>query len=468
MITIKLTELTKIAEKNLMLPLRNIPDLKYEQILERGIPLRYFIKKIASGVRQEYKENGNIPYIAGEDIDDYGFIYPTKYIDDSPLCLRPGTIFTGRVGSVGKVGVLDFEATCSDNILYMVLKEDKFSNYLKWFFLSPLGKYQLNKITKGKSQPVINKTNLLRFRVLTPNNIDDVTKKILNFEKEISQLKIQIKEFKLIVDEVFSKYFKLDLKQHSNLEKKRIFGENLLNLSKSVQLRSSLKFHHPKFDFGLEKIKEFKTVKLKQLLKEPVRRGVQPEYEEEGEIQVIKTTNLRNGYIDLSEAEYVNNEFFNRKRKKAGIKYLDILIASTGTGSIGKVDIWESDDEALADGHISIIRANQDKVNPYYLTYYLRSIFGYCQIEANFSGMSNQIEIYPNDIEKFEILIPDKIVQDQIVKEIEDKLNEQKKIMEQIEKLKQEIDNLIEKAILEEQTKNDWESWQCAELSICC
>ena len=427
MMTIKITELTKIAEKNLMLPIRNFPDPKYEQMLERGKPLRYFVKKVASGIGQKYKEAGEIPYIVGEDIDDYGFIYPTKYVDDSPLLLKPGTILTGRVGSVGKVGVLGFDATCSDNILYIVPEENNFSIYFKWFFLSTLGKYQLDKITKGKSQPVINKTNLLRFRVLIPNNIDDITKRILYFEREISKLKAQIKESKLIVDEVLNKYFEFDLKQYSDLEKKHIFGENLLNLSKSAQLRSSLKFHHPKFDLVLEKLKEFKTVKLKQLLKEPVRRGVQPEYDEDGEIQVIKTANLRNGYIDLSEAEYVNNEFFKRKRKKAGIKYLDILIASTGTGSIGKVDIWESEEEALADGHISIVRANQEKVNPYYLTYYLRSIFGYSQVEANLSGMSNQIEIYPNDIEKFEILLPNKTVQDRIVKEIETKLNEQKK-----------------------------------------
>lgn len=325
-----------------------------------------------------------------------------------------------------------------------------------------IAKYYLTHFKKifdmflsGKTHRRIHEIEFLNIELpkITVNNI--LLDKIISIEDKIKRLKVQIKEPKLIVDEVFSKYFKLDLKQYSDLEEKHIFKENLFNLSKSTQLRSSLKFHHPKFDFILEKVKEFKTVKLKQLLKEPVRRGVQPEYDESGEIQVVKTANLRNGYIDLSEAEYVNNEFFKIKRKKAGIKQLDILIASTGTGSIGKVDIWENGEEALADGHISIVRINQDKVNPYYLTYYLRSIFGCSQVETNFSGMSNQIEIYPDDIERFGILLPNKNVQHQIVKEIKSKLSEQRKIIEQIEKLKQEIDNLIEKAILEEETKND-------------
>ncbi|ADQ06120.1 restriction modification system DNA specificity domain protein [Caldicellulosiruptor hydrothermalis 108] len=322
--------------------------------------------------------------------------------------------------------------------------------YLKYFLYSSISRRYFEALACGKSQQNISQADLGKWlvplQILKNIPVNEIKEK----EQEISKLKTQIKEPKIIVSEVFGKYFKLDLKQYSDLEKKHIFEENLFNLSRATQLRSSLKFHHPRSDFVLGKLKEFKTVKLKQLLREPVRRGVQPEYKEEGEVMVVKTANLKNSYIDLSEVEYVSSEFFQKNKKKAGIKYLDVLIASTGTGSIGKVDIWESDEEALVDGHISILRVDQDKVNPRYLTYYLRSLFGYSQIEANFSGMSNQIEIYPNDIEKFDILLPDKTIQEQIVKEIETKLNAQKKIAEQIERLKQEIDNLIEKAILEE------------------
>jgi len=170
----------------------------------------------------------------------------------------------------------------------------------------------------GKTHRRINDIEFLNIELPKIKIDSSLLDKIISIEQEILKLKTQIKETKLIVDEVFSEYFKLDMKQYSDLEKKHIFGRDLISLSKSTQLKSSLKFHHPKFEFILKKLKEFKTVKLKQLLKEPVRRGVQPEYDEEGEILVIKTANLKNGYIDLSAIEHVNSEFFRKNRKKQG------------------------------------------------------------------------------------------------------------------------------------------------------
>jgi len=440
---------------------------KLRQIISKIRNGKDFSKKVYADYETEtcYVRVNNLKPIGEFIIGDIVFLKDEEIEKFSNLFIDEGDFLITRSGTVGIVFkfirqnlpecIRDKDFMPAGYIIVIKVHNSFDNEHLKYFLYSSISRKYFEAFACGKSQQNISQADLgkwlLPLQILKNIPVNEIKEK----DQQIAKLKAEIKEPKLIVDEVFSKYFNLDLKQYSDLEKKHVFGENLLDLSKSAQLRSFLKFHHPKYDFILEKVKEFKTVKLKQLLKEPIRRGVQPEYDENGEIRVVKTVNLRNGYIDLSETEYVNDEFFKKKRRKAGIKYLDILIASTGTGSIGKVDIWENEEEALADGHISIVRVNQSKVNPYYLTYYLRSIFGYSQIEANFSGMSNQIEIYPDDTEKFEVLLPNKTVQDQIVKEIETKLNEQKKITEQIERLKQEIDNLIEKAILREETKND-------------
>jgi len=94
-------------------------------------------------------------------------------------------------------------------------------------------------------------------------------------------------------------------------------------------------------------------------------------------------------------------------------------------------------------------------VNKKYIYYYFISEFGKTQLRI-LEAETKSVRYIPNEeIEKLIVIYPSLEIQNQIVKEIESKLNEQKKITEQIKKLKQEIDNLIEKTILEEETKND-------------
>jgi restriction endonuclease S subunit len=179
-----------------------------------------------------------------------------------------------------------------------------------------------------------------------------------------------------------------------------------------------------------------------------VRRGVQPEYDENGEIFVIKTLNVnKNGHIDLSELEYVNNRFYKKVKKKAGIQKGDILITSTGEGR-GKVCFYDLDEPAIADTHISIVRTKG--INPKYLTYFLLSTMGRSQLSLLEQAVKGTPEIYPAEIMQLIIMCPDAEKQKQISEEIEKKLEEQRKINVDINKLKTEIDKLIEKAILKE------------------
>jgi type I restriction enzyme, S subunit len=445
------TELVKISERNLLLTLTNFPDPKYENILLKGKPLRYFVNKISSGIGLKYNETGEIPYISGEDIDEFGFINSEKYVEDAPFILSPRTLLTGRVGSVGKVAVLENNAVCSDNILYLILKNTKIAIYLKWFFLSRFGKYQLNNIIKGKSQPVINKTNLLRFKVIFPSLLMDIIGHLEKKEKEIKEIRERIRPVRSIIDEILSRCFGYDLEKFLEFEKQHFFKETLSNFSKSVQLRNSLKFHHPKYAYISKGLRKYKTVRLKQLLKEPVKRGVQPEYDEHGEILVIKTLNInKNGFIDLTEAEYINNDFYKKVKKKAGIQKGDILITSTGEGR-GKVCFYDLEEPAIADTHVSIVRSKD--INPKYLTYFLSSTIGKSQLSVLEQAVKGTPEIYPVEIERLITIYPDAEKQKQIFEEIEKQLEERRKIDLEINNLKTEIDKLIEEAVLKDGEK---------------
>ncbi|MDL1971202.1 MAG: restriction endonuclease subunit S [Candidatus Desulfofervidaceae bacterium] len=156
--------------------------------------------------------------------------------------------------------------------------------------------------------------------------------------------------------------------------------------------------------------------------------------------------------MDLTETEFVSEEFYDKVKRKAGIKRGDVLIISTGEGR-GKVSLYNLDEPAIADTHVSIVRCKD--VNTEYLTYFLLSSMGKNQLSILEQAIKGTLEIYPREIEKLIVIYPSPEIQNNIVKEIESKLNKQKKITEQIERLKQEIDDLIEKAILGKETKND-------------
>lgn len=452
--------------------------VKLRQIISKMRNGKDFSKKIYADYETDtcYVRVNNLKPLGEFTVEDIVFLKDEEIEKFSNLFIDEGDFIITRSGSVGTAfkfikrnlpeNIRDKDFMPAGYIIVIKVHNLFDSERLKYFLYSSITRKYFEALACGKSQQNISQTDLgkwlVPWQILKNISVNEIKEK----EQETSRLKTQIKEPKLIVDEVFSKYFKLDLKRYSDLEKKHIFRENLINLSKSIQLKSSLKFHHPKYDFILEKVKEFKTVKLNQLLKEPVRRGVQPEYDENGEILVIKTINInKNGYIDLTEMEFVSDAFYSKVKRKAGIQRGDILITSTGEGR-GKVSLYDLDEPAIADTHISIARC--EDINIKYLAYFLQSSLGRNQLSILEQAIKGTPEIYPREIEELIVIYPFSEIQDKIVKEIEAKLNEQRKITEQIEKLKHEIDNLIEKAILEnwgKEIKNDKLERIPAELS---
>jgi hypothetical protein len=160
---------------------------------------------------------------------------------------------------------------------------------------------------------------------------------------------------------------------------------------------------HPKFALlRREWLSEADTFALKSLCTRPIKRGVQPEYDD-SEIYAVKTGTLKNGWLDWEEAQSVSEDFFENMKRRAGLRRNDVLVSSTGVGSLGKVDIYERDEPALADGHISIVRINAENYEPALLIQLLRHRVVQWQIEQGLTGSTNQIDIYPNQIESLRV-----------------------------------------------------------------
>lgn len=217
-------------------------------------------------------------------------------------------------------------------------------------------------------------------------------------------------------------------------------------LARSPALRMSVRFHNEITQALAEVLRGIPTVKLGSLVLTPVHRGCSPRYKAEGEIPVVKTAHLRDGRVAVSEEEFVSACDYERD-ERAQVQDGDLLIASTGKGSIGKAAVAWSGERLYADSHITIIRLDRERYNPEFALCFLQSVLGYFQIERDYTGCTNQVDIYPDSIA--ELLVPDLTLEEQerIVGKVRAELDRQDSIQAEIARLRGEIDAIVREAV---------------------
>ncbi|CRK51699.1 Restriction modification system DNA specificity domain [Rhodococcus sp. RD6.2] len=95
---------------------------------------------------------------------------------------------------------------------------------------------------------------------------------------------------------------------------------------------------------------------------ELITRGVAPKYtEDETELLVLNQKCVRDQRVNLGPARRtLQTKVPAAKRLRAN----DVLVNSTGAGTLGRVARWVSDLDATVDSHVSIVRFGSDRVDP--------------------------------------------------------------------------------------------------------
>ena len=138
--------------------------------------------------------------------------------------------------------------------------------------------------------------------------------------------------------------------------------------------------------------------------------------EDEGFAVVIKAgSNIsRLGTLVLEGADWIEKSAYDEYVEKATeegsnlnlIQKGDVLLASTGDGTLGKACVYDAEHLAVADGHVTIIRVDAQKIDPYYLADYLRYSFGATQINRLYTGATGLIELTPEQVDSIVIEMP--------------------------------------------------------------
>lgn len=396
---------------------------------------------IVTGTQPKYDDNGEVLVIKtinmkNRFIDYENTLKATQdfYENNQNGQLHNGDILIASigVGSIGKIDLFNSEEKAifdGINLNAIRIDADKYNRYFLINFLRcRLGQKQIERLTQGSTGMIYISTNNIRdlqipnFSTKLQKEIIDKIKKI---NKETDKFESKFQENLSMANTTLFNELKIDL---SNKEINYYFKKGRENNSNYYYMfdvndndRLHYLFFHPKLEVIDAFKKKYKTIYLKDICSEIIHRGKQPEYNDFG-IMVIKTVDLKNLFIDYKNTLKVTQDFFESK-PQAHIKKGDILIASTGYVSLGKVDVFNRDESAFADGHISIVRLKDD-YDPYFVTYFLRSSLGQLQFEKWFTGSSGQIEVQPSDLEKF--IIPDIILskQKEIGKKITDYIDQ--------------------------------------------
>ena len=132
-----------------------------------------------------------------------------------------------------------------------------------------------------------------------------------------------------------------------------------------------------------------------------VSRGIAPKYTDDSEQIVLNQKCIRDHYIDVSLGRPHTPKVINEK----WLKYGDLLINSTGEGTLGRAaQVWFIPENVTVDSHVTIVRA-KNQLLMYYIG--LWGITHEREIEALHTGSTGQTELPRDRVKAIELHLPD-------------------------------------------------------------
>jgi type I restriction enzyme M protein len=335
----------------------------------------------------------------------------------------------GEICTVIDEGVLNTESAAP--LRKWLLQQCK----LKAVFNLPHETFKPNKINV--------KSSLLYFekRITTDTDLEDHYKvticKIDSLGYQGSGDKIRGFDINKFLSEISEKVLNNSLGSHRSGYYWNAFDVDINDISSDETFRFDYKYWdtETREKINATKINGGKTIS--DLNKISTARGKSPSAEnyvdqEDGYAIVIKAgSNIsKQGSLILSGADWIEksvyDEFVERSIETGAninlVQKGDVLLSSTGDGTLGKSCVFDENIPAIADGHVTIIRVDKNEIDPYYLSDFLRIGFGSIQVNRLFTGSTGMIELTPDQVKS-------------IVVDMKSNLKEQKELSKKVRKL---------------------------------
>ena len=150
-------------------------------------------------------------------------------------------------------------------------------------------------------------------------------------------------------------------------------------------------------------------MRLENCCVKEIRRGKSPKYAEISNVIVFaQKCNTKYNGIDISLAQYLDETTIKRYPTDEHIQDGDIVINSTGTGTLGRVGIYRNTDNTtglliVPDSHVTVIRSFSC-INSHYLYAFMKA--HQTELEKKGEGSTNQKELKPLTLKEMLIAVP--------------------------------------------------------------
>ncbi len=268
--------------------------------------------------------------------------------------------------------------------------------YLFAVLKSNVGLFQVIDITTGSTLPRLDTEDILN--ILIPIPSPEIQKYIGDKVRKAEELREEAKRLKKEAEGIIYKELNFgSLEDKLKIINNKYTWVGLHNLG----IRIDSKYYNEK----VLRIKDYfnkhyETIKLKECLQYCSRGKSFAESSEDG-IILIKTKNLNNSFINY-ERNFVYEKEVNNNLI---LKEKDLIFASMGVGSLGKIDMYyPSEEKATIDGTLMLLRFKSDsKLKPEYVMEFLRTHIGQKLIYQNVVGSTGIISISVDDLINIDI-----------------------------------------------------------------
>lgn len=325
--------------------------------------------------RGDMKENGVPVYEQQHAIyDSRGFRYyidEQKFVEMKRFQVNTDDLIISCSGTVGKVSIIrddDPKGIISQALLLLRVDKNKILPlYLKYFFSSRDGYNAIVSRSSGSVQVNIAKRDVI---------------------EQIPLMLPKIETQRKIVGVLNSIDKKID-------ENKRI-NKNLLE--------QALAIYKDWFcDYALSDgiLPENWKITTIDAISSLVTRGIAPKYDDSSDQIVLNQKCIRDHTIDIS----LSRRHLPKKINEKWISKGDLLINSTGTGTLGRVaQVWFEANNMTVDSHVTIVRP-KDPILQSYIGFW--GLSHESEIGAQHTGSTGQTELPRDRVKAMELPLPD-------------------------------------------------------------